>query len=44
VNTIEEPKKIAPKEEPVNNASESITRTFPAHSLTVLRVTAMADR
>jgi alpha-L-arabinofuranosidase len=42
VNTIEEPKKIAPKEEPMTNAGESFTRTFPAHSLTVLRIAASA--
>jgi alpha-L-arabinofuranosidase len=42
VNTIDQPTKVAPKEEPLTNAGESFTRTFPPHSLTVLRVGATA--
>ncbi len=37
VNTIQEPTKVAPKEEPLADAAASLTRTFPAHSVTLLR-------
>jgi alpha-L-arabinofuranosidase len=38
VNTLDEPRKIAPREEAVTNVSKSFRRTFPAHSFTILRV------
>ena len=38
VNTVAEPKKIAPKEEAVTDASATMRRTFPPYSLTVLRL------
>ena len=37
VNSIEQPNNVAPKEEPLTNAAASFTRTFPAHSVTLLR-------
>ncbi|HEY2588353.1 MAG TPA: alpha-L-arabinofuranosidase C-terminal domain-containing protein [Tepidisphaeraceae bacterium] len=37
-NTVDEPTKIAPKPEAVNDASASFHRTFPPHSLSVLRL------
>jgi alpha-L-arabinofuranosidase len=37
VNTLQEPTKVAPKEEPLNNTAASFTHTFPAHSVTLLR-------
>src|SRR5206468_2587811 len=39
VNTVEEPTKIAPKQETLEGASASFQRTFPPHSLTLLRLT-----
>jgi alpha-N-arabinofuranosidase len=38
VNTLEEPRKIAPKQEPVAGVSTSFRHTFPSHSLTILRL------
>jgi alpha-L-arabinofuranosidase len=40
VNTIANPTKVAPQEEPLTNAAAVFTRTFPAHSVTLLRFTA----
>lgn len=40
VNTVQEPTKVAPKEEPITDAGASFKRTFPAHSFTLLRVKA----
>jgi alpha-L-arabinofuranosidase len=40
VNTIDEPTKVAPKEEAVTDAAASFHRTFPANSLTLLRISA----
>ncbi len=37
VNTVAQPANVAPKEEPLANAAASFTRTFPAHSVTLLR-------
>jgi alpha-N-arabinofuranosidase len=39
-NTIEEPKKVAPRTEMVNGLGASFTREFPAYSVTVLKVSA----
>jgi alpha-L-arabinofuranosidase len=39
-NTVAEPTKIAPREEPVAVSGTSFGRTFPAHSLTLIRVPA----
>ena len=39
-NTVEEPTKVAPKEEVVTGASASFKRTFPPHSLTLMRIKA----
>ena len=40
VNTVEEPTKIIPKEETLEDAAASFHRTFPPHSLTLLLLTA----
>jgi len=37
-NTVDEPMKVAPKEEPVTDAAAAFHRRFPPHSLTILRV------
>jgi alpha-L-arabinofuranosidase len=42
VNTVDEPTKVAPKEETLTDAAASFHRTFPAHSLTLLRMGATA--
>ncbi|QEH39139.1 Extracellular exo-alpha-L-arabinofuranosidase precursor [Aquisphaera giovannonii] len=42
VNTADEPKKVAPKQEAITDASESFRRTFPPHSFTILRLKAEA--
>ncbi len=39
-NTVEEPTKIVPTDEPLTGAAASFHRTFPPHSLTLLRVPA----
>jgi alpha-L-arabinofuranosidase len=38
VNSVDEPRKVAPKQETVANASPSFRRAFPPHSLTILRL------
>lgn len=38
VNTVDEPRKVAPQEEVVQGVSTAFRRTFPPHSLTVLRI------
>jgi alpha-N-arabinofuranosidase len=38
VNSIDRPTNIAPKEETITDAAASFQRTFPAHSLTLLRL------
>lgn len=38
VNTVTEPRKVAPNEETIVNASTSFQHTFPAHSFTILRL------
>jgi len=40
VNTIENPRHSSPKLEPLTNASASFSRSFPPHSVTLLRVPA----
>ncbi len=37
INTIEKPTNVAPKEESLTDAAASFTRTFPPHSVTLLR-------
>lgn len=37
-NTIDQPTRVAPKQEAVTDASTSFHRTFPPHSLTLLRL------
>jgi len=37
-NTLDEPEKVAPKTTTINNAAPSFRHTFPAKSLTVMRV------
>ena len=39
-NSFAAPTKIAPREEQVSVSAPSFTRTFPAHSVTVLRLRA----
>jgi alpha-L-arabinofuranosidase len=43
VNTLAEPKKVAPKEEAINDGSKTMHRTFPRYSFTVLRIPAAAE-
>jgi beta-xylosidase/alpha-L-arabinofuranosidase len=38
VNTLDEPRKVAPKEETIAGTSASFPHTFPPHSLTILRL------
>jgi alpha-L-arabinofuranosidase len=38
VNTVSEPRKVAPKEESIEGASTSFRRTFPAHSFSIVRL------
>lgn len=38
INSVEQPMNIAPKQETVTDASSSFHRTFPPHSLTILRL------
>ena len=38
VNTLDEPRRVAPKRETVTQTSASFRHTFPAHSLTILRL------
>jgi len=40
VNSIESPNNIAPIEEPLTNLAAAFTRTFAAHSVTLLRFSA----
>jgi len=40
VNTVDEPLKVAPRQEPIANAAASFHRTFSPHSFTILRLTA----
>jgi alpha-N-arabinofuranosidase len=40
VNTLDQPRNIAPKQDAVTDASASFRRTFPPYSFTVLRLTA----
>lgn len=42
VNSIDEPRKVAPKEEPAKVAAPSFHRTFPPFSLTILRIRTLA--
>jgi len=37
VNSLAQPANVAPKEEPLTNAAVSFGRTFPPHSVTLLR-------
>ncbi|HVT71979.1 MAG TPA: alpha-L-arabinofuranosidase C-terminal domain-containing protein [Lacunisphaera sp.] len=37
VNSVAQPDNVAPREEPLTDAAPSFTRTFPAHSVTLLR-------
>ena len=40
MNSVQEPTKVAPKEEALTNAAGTFEREFPAHSLTLLRIAA----
>ena len=40
VNTVDQPEKISPKEEPLTDAGTIFHRTLAAHSLTLMRMTA----
>jgi alpha-N-arabinofuranosidase len=44
VNTLDEPHKVAPKQETVPGASASFRHTFPPHSLTILRLKTSPNR
>jgi len=39
-NTVDEPTKFSPREEPLANASASFHRTFPPYSFTLIRLVA----
>jgi alpha-L-arabinofuranosidase len=41
-NTIANPTKVTPKEEPITDAAATFHRSFPANSVTVLRLSATA--
>ncbi len=43
VNTLEEPRRVAPKQETVAGTSASFRHTFPPHSLTFLRLKTSRD-
>ncbi len=43
VNTLDEPRKVAPKQEAVAGVSASFRHSFPAHSLTILRLKTSPD-
>jgi alpha-N-arabinofuranosidase len=43
VNTLGDPRKVAPKQETVAGASASFRHTFPPHSLTILRLSTSPD-
>jgi hypothetical protein len=38
VNTLEEPREIAPKTEPASGLSASFRRMFPPYSFTIMRI------
>jgi alpha-N-arabinofuranosidase len=38
VNTLDEPRRIAPREEPMSGLSQSFRHTFKPYSFTILRV------
>ena len=40
VNSFDQPNNVAPQESAIENASTHLNHTFPAHSLTVIRVPA----
>jgi alpha-L-arabinofuranosidase len=40
VNTVANPKKVAPKEVAINTAAPTFGHRFPAHSITVIRLKA----
>ena len=40
VNSVDQPTNVSPKQEILTDASASFHRTFPPHSLTVLRLSA----
>ena len=42
-NTLDEPKRIAPRSETLNGIAETFRHTFPPHSLTILRLRAGPD-
>jgi alpha-L-arabinofuranosidase len=41
MNTVDQPTNVAPREEAITNISESFRRTFPPHSLTLLRLSVL---
>jgi alpha-N-arabinofuranosidase len=43
VNTLDEPRKVAPQQEAITNAAPSFHRTFPPHSFTILRLKVSAQ-
>lgn len=42
VNSLDEPRKVAPKQEPLTDAATSFRRTFPPYSFTILRIATSA--
>lgn len=43
VNTLDEPRNVAPRQEVVTDASDSFRHTFPPHSLSILRLRSRAQ-
>jgi alpha-L-arabinofuranosidase len=44
VNTVDNPTNVAPKEEALTGLSDSFSHTFPAHSLTLIKLQADASK
>jgi alpha-N-arabinofuranosidase len=42
-NSIDQPNSVTPKQEKISDAAASFRRTFPAHSFTIVRLTATAQ-
>ena len=43
-NTLEEPTKVSPKTEPLIISGNTITRSFPGNSLTIIRIPTVGER
>jgi alpha-L-arabinofuranosidase len=43
MNSLDQPTNVTPKQEKISDAAASFRRTFPAHSFTIVRLTATAQ-